>query len=331
MAGTPVNDAAGSLADSLAGRSCVVLGGGGFIGTHLCRTLVRRGAKVQAFGRSRSFPEACDGVSWISGGFSDHAAMARAIEGNEVVFHLIGGNTPASSNMDPAADLATSAINTIHMLDLCRAAGVRKVIFVSSGGTVYGAPNCAPIPESAPTNPISAYGVSKLTVEKYLGLYRHLHGVEYSALRVANPFGPFQTALKKQGVIAAIIERALAGEPVEVWGTGEVVRDFIHVADVVEALIAVVDYNGPHHVFNVGCGVGRSVNQIIADIGTVIGRGPIPTIYKPARQADAPVNVLDIALIQRETGWRPRVEWMDGLRETLQWIDAQLYRQPKRS
>lgn len=304
----------------LSGLPCVVLGGGGFIGTNLCRALVGRGAKVQAFGRSRSFPRALDEVAWISGSFSDPAAVARAIEGNEVVFHLIGGNTPASSNMDPAADLATSALNTLHMLDICRTAGVRKVVFVSSGGTVYGVPDRTPIPEDAPTDPISAYGISKLTVEKYLGLYRHLHGLDYAVLRVANPFGNYQTTVKKQGVIAAIIERALAGEVVEVWGTGEVVRDFIHVDDVVEALIAAVGYSGDHHVFNVGCGVGRSINQIIADIGTVIGRGTIPTIHKPVRQADVPVNVLDIRLIEREMGWRPRVDWMGALRDTVAWM-----------
>lgn len=310
----------GIAPDNLIGLPCVVLGGGGFIGTNLCKALVERGAHVQAFGRSRNFPTALDGVSWISGSFSDHAALARALEGNEVVFHLIGGNTPASSNMDPAADLSTSALNTIHMLEMCRASGVRKVIFVSSGGTVYGVLNQTPIPETAPTNPISAYGISKLVVEKYLGLYEHLYGLDYCVLRVANPFGPYQTAVKKQGVIAAMVEKALAGETLEVWGTGEVIRDFIHVTDVVNALITAVGYSGPHKVFNVGCGIGHSINQIIGDLEAILGDGRIKKLYKPVRQADVPINVLDIQLIHREMGWTPKVDWMEALRETIAWM-----------
>lgn len=303
----------------LTDQPCVVLGGGGFIGTNLCRTLAARGARVRAFGRSRSFPEALDGVEWASGSFSDRDAVAGAVAGCGVVFHLIGGNTPASANLDPAADLAMSGINTIHLLDACRAEGVRRIVFVSSGGTVYGPQTELPIPESAPTDPISAYGISKLVTEKYLGLYRHLHGLEHCTLRVANPFGPYQTAARQQGVIAAMVRKALAGEVLEIWGTGEVVRDFIHVSDVVEALIAAAGYAGPHTVFNVGCGVGRSINRILADIETVLDRGPIPRIHKPVRQVDVAANVLDIRRIRDEMGWTPRVAWMDALRETVDW------------
>lgn len=306
--------------DGVAGRDCLVLGGGGFIGANLCRALIRAGGRVQAFGRSNVFPDALGGVEWTSGTFSDHAAIARAVEGNEIVFHLIGASTPESSNRDPAADLQASVVNTLHLLEICRVSEVRRVVFVSSGGTVYGIPPQVPIPESAATDPISAYGISKLVIEKYLGLYRHLHGLDYMVMRVANPFGPLQTAHRKQGVIAALVHKALNGDPLEIWGSGEVVRDFVYIDDVVEALVAAAGYQGLHRVFNVGSGIGRSVNQIVADIETVLGRGALPILHRPGRPADVPVNILDIGLIGREMGWTPRTDWRAGLEATVAWM-----------
>ena len=181
-------------------------------------------------------------------------------------------------------------------------------------------PARVPIPEDAPTDPISAYGISKLAAEKYLGLYRHLYGLDYRVLRIANPYGPFQTAVRRQGIVAAMIEKALARETFEIWGTGEVVRDFVHVDDVVDAFAEMIEHSGLPRVFNVGCGVGRTVNAVVSDVERALGRGKLSVTYKPGRAADVPVNVLDIALIGRETGWRPRTSWLDGLRATAEWI-----------
>jgi UDP-glucose 4-epimerase len=300
--------------------SCVVLGGGGFIGTHLCRALKSHGVRVRGFGRSRTNLDALDGIPWTNGEFTDRAALARVVEGCDVVFHLVGGSTPDSSNKDPLGDLLSSTVPTLQLLEICRTSMVRKVLFVSSGGTVYGIPNVIPIPESAPTDPISAYGVSKLAVEKYLALYHHLHGSDFSVLRVANPFGPYQQPDRRQGLVAAFMHRIALGQPVEIWGDGKIVRDFIYIDDVIEALLAAVTYNGPHHVFNVGAGVGRSVLDVVNDIAQVLKRPDTVRIYKPGRASDVPVNILDIALIGREFGWSPRTKWTQGLRQTAEWI-----------
>lgn len=302
----------------LRGSRCLVLGGGGFIGGHLCRALIEQEAAVQAFGRHASSPASLHSdVIATYGEFSDRVALAKAIEGQDFIFHLIGGSNPESSNREPAAELAAGVLNTVHMLDIARAEGVRKVVFVSSGGTVYGIPQSVPIAETAPTDPISAYGIDKLAIEKCLALYYHLHGLNYHVLRVANPYGPHQSPFKKQGVVAAFIYRALAGKPLEIWGTGEVTRDFIHIDDVVAALIECMLYAGPHHCMNVGSGVGLSINQVVQDLEQVLDRGRLPIIRKPGRGADVPVNVLDISLITRETGWRPRRPWLEGLRDTV--------------
>ena len=305
---------------TLAGTACLVLGGGGFIGTHLCRSLLRRGARVHGYGRRRAYPEVLAGVRWTAGEFSDRAALARAVEGAELVFHLLGGSTPESSNKDPVADLMATATSSLHLLEICRAAGTRKLVFVSSGGTVYGIPRHVPIAEAASTDPISAYGVSKLAVEKYLGLYRHLHGLDYAVLRLANPFGPYQDPDRRQGVVAALVQAVLDGRPVEIWGDGRVVRDFIYAPDAAEAVAMAAAYAGPARVLNVGSGVGRSVLDVVDDVGAVLGVPRVERTHKPGRATDVPVNVLDISLIRAELGWTPTTPWPDALRATAAWL-----------
>lgn len=305
----------------LNGLRCIVMGGGGFIGSNLCQALARRGARVQAFGRSMKISSACKDVTWTSGLFEDQSAVAQAIEGNSVLFHLIGAGLPVSSNRDPCADLSGSTINTLKMLDICRESGVKRVIFASSGGTVYGIPKSVPVCEDHPTEPICAYGISKLAIEKYLALYKHLHGLDYVVLRIANPFGRFQKLARKQGVVAAMIASVLRGEPLEFWGTGSVVRDFVHVDDVVEAMIASIFYEGNIRVFNVGSGVGRSINDVAADVERLIlAPQTARRVYRDARPADVPINILDIGLIEREMHWFPQVDWQEGLKDTVDWL-----------
>ncbi len=300
---------------AMKGRRCLVLGGGGFLGQNLCRALAEAGAEPFSFGR-----RAPAGVHATTGEIADPAALARALAGQEIVFHLVGGSLPEKSNADPVADIEAGVIGTVRILDQCRAAGVRQIVFASSGGTVYGIAPSTPIPETAPTNPISAYGISRLAIEKYLHLYSHLHGLDYRVLRIANPYGRHQAGDRPQGVIAALLCRALRGEALDIWGDGSVVRDFVHVEDVAAAFLHVSLCKGGTRVFNVGSGSGLSVNRIADDIERVIGRGPLARSWRPSRPADVPVNILDIALITRQTGWRPSVGWLDGLRDTAEWL-----------
>jgi UDP-glucose 4-epimerase len=242
------------------------------------------------------------------------------IDGSEIVFHLLGGTTPEVSNKDPATDLLANTLPCVHLLELCRAAGVRKIVFVSSGGAVYGVHTAIPIPEDAPTDPISAYGINKLMIEKYLHLYAGLGGSSTMTLRVANPFGPLQSPYRRQGLVPALIETVLAGRPVEVWGEGQVVRDYLYVTDVAEAMLAAAVYDGPERVLNIGSGEGRSVLDVVQSVCTVLGRRPASIVHKPGRRADVPVNVLDISRARQALGWTPRTQWEEGLRRTADWI-----------
>jgi len=299
---------------------CLVLGGGGFIGTHLSRALAEQGARVTGFGRRQSYPEALVNISFVTAEFSDTTALAAALEHQDVVFHVLGSAAPEASNRDPVADLTNQVLATLRLLELCRLSGKPKIVFISSGGTVYGIPTSWPIQEGAATDPICAYGAGKLAVEKYLGVYNRVHTQPYVILRLANPFGPWQRPGRGQGVIATLLQRTLRGEPVEIWGDGKVVRDFIYIDDVVRAILGAALYEGPHHIFNVGSGIGRSIGGVAADIAGVLGQDHAAITHTSGRPVDVPINVLDIGLIRRELGWNPSVPWLDGLMRTADWI-----------
>lgn len=307
------------MTESLSDLRCVVLGAGGFLGSNLCRHLRGRGAQVRAFGRRMSFPDALVGMEWLPGQFEDTNTVAAAISGCDVAFHLINTSTPASANADKVADLQANVAATLRFLDACKAERVGRVVFVSSGGTVYGIPDQIPTPETAQTDPITAYGVSKLAVEKYLHVYEHLHGLPYRVLRVANPFGPYQTALKNQGVVAAFLKRALENRSVEIWGDGGLTRDYVYVADVCAALVRAVEHAGPERVFNIGSGVGRSLDDVVAAIGLEIGHFP-KVERRPGRPVDVPRSVLDISRAESQLDWRPVTSFSEGIRRTAAWM-----------
>jgi UDP-glucose 4-epimerase len=207
----PVREIIAPLSEKIEGRpSCLVLGGGGFLGVNLCRRLRASGFYVRAFGRPSMFPQELKDVEWIEGDFADRAALAASTQDCGVVFHLAG---------DLSGDLARNVAPTIALLELSRAAG-QRVVFVSSGGMIYGRAEQIPTPETAALEPITAYGICNLVIEKYLVLYGYLHGLDFRVLRVTNAFGPFQLAHRNQGLIAALISRALRDEPVEIWGDG---------------------------------------------------------------------------------------------------------------
>ena len=298
---------------------CLVLGAGGFIGTNLCLALRARGVPVTGFGRAPRPPSILAGMRWVQGTLEQPEAV---VAGHQHIFDLIGAGLPDSSNQNPAQIVADSVPAKVRLLEACRRQDVRRLVFASSGGTVYGVTGAAPVREDHPTEPISAYGIGKLVVEKYLSLYQHLYGLQSRVLRIANAYGPHQDAARGQGLVAAILGRLLRGEPIEIWGSGAVVRDYIHIGDVISAMLDVLDHDGPDRVFNVGSGIGRSVAEVVRDAGRVTGRAP-HVLHREGRVADVPVNILDSTRLAEQTGWRPRTAWEDGLRQTADWISAQ--------
>lgn len=302
---------------------CLVLGGSGFLGLHLCEALAKTNQPVRAFSRNLAVSsDLPNQIEWLNGDFLNENDLHQAIQGCDIIYHLISSTVPATSNLDPTKDIQTNVCGTLKLLEIAKAEGVRKIVFVSSGGTVYGIPQSSLIPEDAPTNPICSYGITKLAIEKYLQMYHYLYGLDYCILRVANLFGERQSSAKGQGAVGTFMMKALQGEPVEIWGDGEVVRDYIYVHDVTDALIKAANHSGEQRIFNVGSGCGQSLNEVLASLETVFNR-PIKRIYKPGRAVDVPVNVLDISLVKQHLQWSPKTDWIEALVKTYNWMKKQ--------
>ena len=299
--------------------TCLVLGGAGFIGSHLTDALARAGHRVRTFDR---VPPVLRGdCEILTGDFLNPDHLATALSGSEVVFHLISTTLPQASNDNPVFDAETNLLGTLRMLALCRRERVRKVVFVSSGGTVYGIPRTVPIAESHSTDPTCAYGIHKLAIEKYLHLEHVLHGLDYCVLRPANLYGERQRADVAFGAVAVFLDRALRGEPIRIWGDGSIVRDYVYVGDAVDAMLKAMAYAGDEKVFNVGSGAGTSLNDLVKRIEDVVGRR-VAVEYTPRRAFDVPVNVLDSPLAKRVLGWSAATPLGAGIRKTYEWSRA---------
>jgi UDP-glucose 4-epimerase len=302
-----------------ASRRCLVLGGGGFLGGHLVEALQAAGYEVRIFDRlprRSSSMAAAAGTEWFEGDFGNRGDVAGALDGCDVAFHLVATTLPRTSNDDPVHDLESNLLPTVRFLDLALEHGLKRVVFASSGGTVYGPPSQVPVPETHPTRPLCSYGIHKLAIEQYLHMYQSLHGLEYCVLRLSNPFGERQRSDSSQGAVAVFLDSALRGDVVTVWGDGSAVRDYIYVGDVARAFCRAATYEAPAGVFNIGSGHGHSVNQLLAAIEELLDR-PVPRRYVPGRPFDVPINVLDTALARTVLGWQPAVSFRDGLERTL--------------
>ncbi|MBX3073634.1 NAD-dependent epimerase/dehydratase family protein [Candidatus Obscuribacterales bacterium] len=303
----------------------LVIGGNGFIGTALVDQLIGRGIKVRVFDRYPSrYKEPVDGVEYLIGDFANHGEVSQAVQGVDWVFHLAYTTLPETSNEDPVYDVRSNVIDTIQLLQECCNAGVDKFVFVSSGGTIYGVPQCVPIKEEHPTEPICSYGITKLTIEKYLHLFHHTKKLEYSVARIANPYGERQNPNSKQGAVGVFLGCIARKQPITVFGDGEIVRDFIYIYDAADALIACADYvaseKGPR-VFNIGSGVGYSLNQIVDTIRNVVDV-EVKVNHTPARQVDVKSNVLDIELARKLLKWEPKVDLETGIKRAWDWTKS---------
>lgn len=296
---------------------CLVFGGNGFLGSDLCTVLLAQGYDVRVF--ERPLPKgaiAPKGVEWYEGDFTNEHDVEEAIQDCDVIFHLISTTLPKSSNENPIFDVQSNVSGTIRMLELAVKYNVKKVIFTSSGGTVYGIPQQQIIDETHPTDPICSYGITKLTIEKYLHLFHAMYGLDYVVMRISNPYGKGFRANATQGAVGVFIDRALSHKTIEIWGDGKVVRDYIHISDVSQALLAAIDYNGEERVMNISSGYGASLNDILDHIEVVLQRS-VKRVYQQGRAIDVPVNVLSNERAKKSLQWNVRVSLHDGIRQTI--------------
>ena len=300
-----------------------ILGAAGFMGVNLSIALASAGHSVRCFDRTAGSAAPLSGrygnISFFEGDFFSRDDLAEVLEGCDVCFHLISTSVPVTSNANPAKDAQENILGTLQMLDLAVAAGVKKIIFPSSGGAIYGKTHISTISESHPTAPCSAYGIAKLAIENYLRLYYDLYGLDYFALRIANPYGPFQRLESHQGIIGVFLGCALNGKPLSVWGDGSVIRDYIFVEDLIQAFLAAMNATSHEKVLNIGSGAGLSINELIESLGRVTGI-PLAVNYCAESKQEIPYSVLDIRLAQNILGWRPSTGFEEGLHKTWQWV-----------
>jgi UDP-glucose 4-epimerase len=303
---------------------CIIFGGGGFIGSTIADRLLTNGYEIKIFERPRVDPyrkfKKNENVEWITGDLQSVHDVSKAIKGTDVILHLVSTTLPKSSNEDPIYDVQTNLVGTLQMLNAMVACNVKKIVFISSGGTVYGIPSYLPIDEKHPTNPLVSYGITKLAIEKYLQLFKSMHDIKPIILRVSNPYGERQRIETAQGAVSTFIHQALKGLYIDIWGDGSIVRDYIHVSDVAEAFVQAVEYSGSENVFNISSGSGTSLNELIGILEVVIGK-PIKHNYLPGRPFDVPVSILCNDLARKELKWEPLISMHEGITRTAEWME----------
>ena len=303
----------------------LILGGNGFIGSHLVDKLLAEGHKVRVFDKyEEHYRKPLSGVEYHFGDFGNRGQLIEALAGIEVVFHLISTTLPKSSNDDPIFDVQSNVVETLFLLEQCVAQKIRKVVFISTGGAVYGRPETLPIAEDSPTNPECSYGITKLTIEKYLALFKLLYDLDYVVLRPSNPYGERQNPESIQGAVSVFLGKVARGSTIEIWGDGEVVRDYIYISDLVEGIYRAGVTDSPSCIFNLGSGSGYSLNEIIKVIRRITGK-EVKVEYVRKRVFDVPKIYLDISRAREELAWSPITTLDSGINKTWKFVE-ELYR-----
>ncbi|MBA3618386.1 MAG: NAD-dependent epimerase/dehydratase family protein [Actinomycetota bacterium] len=304
----------------------LVTGAAGFIGSHVVDRLLTDGHHVVGVddlssGRLANLTaaNAAPGFSFTefdvtAPDLSDVVVDARP----DVVLHLAAQISVRASVADPLHDTRVNVLGTVNVLEAARRAGVRKVVFASSGGSIYGEPATLPVDERAPTDPHSPYAAAKVTGETYLGAYRHLHGLDYTALALANVYGPRQDPHGEAGVVAIFTAALLRGEPTRVFGDGEQTRDYVYVGDVAEAFARATGERGGGRRFNIGTGVQTSDLQLHSAVATAAG-APDDPARAPARLGDIRAVAVDPTAAAAGLGWRPTTDLATGVAAVVAW------------
>lgn len=297
----------------------LVLGGTGFIGSHIVDALIDNGHHVKVIDRTlkntqNKHPHL---VKYIQADYGDSFILSEALIGIDIVIHLVSSTVPGSSNLDPVADIQTNLVNSVKLLQAMHHSNVKRIIYFSSGGTVYGNPGQLPIPESHPTHPICSYGITKLAIENYLFMHQELYGLRPIVLRPSNPYGPRQGHHGSQGVVGTFINKIMSNQPITIWGDGSVVRDYIYISDLVDACLAAIN-STLQGVFNVGSGHGYSLLEIINEIEQCAQR-KAQVHFEPKRNFDIKEMVLDSSLSKEQLSWSPRYSIQQGVSLHYDW------------
>lgn len=302
-------------------KKTLLIGGEGFIGCHVARELLQGGSNVRILTRSNNSSSVVElglDVEFVRGELQNEMIVKSALRGVDFVVHLVSSLWPSSTIGDGLKDLVSTLVPTVRLLELAASTNVQKVVFISSGGTVYGDAKSIPIVEDTLLAPTSIYGLSKKTIEEYLRFYAKEFQLNSTILRISNPYGPGQSAKRKQGIVAVAFDCLLNNQPFYILGDGDAVRDYIYIKDVASAIVKSLQSNCGG-TFNISSGKGVSVKQMLDYIELVAGRS-IQRQFVAARSSDVTTSVLSNDFARRELRWYPETNIMDGLTRTWNWV-----------
>lgn len=288
--------------------------GAGFIGQNFIRLALQLGYGLSVLDH-KSCPVEFEGrLTWIKGDLSSAKTVNQALQNCDVVFHFISSTVPGDV-VDESSELIQNVVQTLRLLKTCVQKKVTRIVFISSA-SVYGIQAVLPIPETALTDPISSHGIHKLTIEKYLQLYKYQYGLDCKIMRLSNPYGPGQNLTSRQGFIAIAIGKILTGDSIIIRGNGSTIRDFVYIDDVCEALHLMATCQAQESILNVGSGQGYSLGQVVLTLGNLIEK-KIKVTYADSCFVDIPASILNISREENVLGKTSKVSLEAGLANTL--------------
>ena len=300
----------------------LLLGGGGFIGTALSRRLCENSFNVHVLSKHPPIREVEPNIIFHQGNLCDKEILVRVLPECKTIIHLASSTTPGSSSRQPALEADKNITPTLRFLDILQSYNNFHIIFVSSGGTLYGDPESTPVNESSPINPLSFHGAGKVAMETFLRTFSTFTKKNTTIVRPSNVYGPKQSLRSGFGVIRTMLEHVRCGTVMEIWGDGTSVRDFLYIDDMLSALIRLIDFPHDNNTYNIGSGIGYSLNQLKEIIETVCGKR-LSAIYRPSRKTDVKTIVLDSSRLIKKTKWHPTVSLEQGIELTWKWLKNQ--------
>jgi len=291
----------------------LVLGGTGFIGSHIVDRLLSVGHEVVVYTRNKSSDASVINpmARYVYADFADNVKVSEVISNVDVVVHAISSTVPSTSNLDPVSDVQQNLISTLKLLKLMIESDVKRLVYISSGGTVYGKPHTLPVPETHSLNPICSYGVVKVAIENYIGMYQELSGLQPIIIRAANPYGPRQGHSGVQGALTTFLYNNIKGKVIKIWGDGEIRRGYVYITDLVDFCQLAIE-SDETGVFNVDAKQNNSLNELIAEIELVTNiKSHVE--YKEKRAFDIKEMHLDISKAQNTFNWSPKFSLHEGI------------------
>jgi len=299
-------------------KKTVVLGGSGFIGRWLCRALLSRGETVYVVDRHEPQEEVHGSVRADA---RDTDVIADIVEEGDTVVHLFHSSIPEHSMADPSGELIENVVPYIRVLEQLANIRPALIVYSSSGGQVYGNAPEMPVPESVKEMPISNYGIAKLSMEQFTRVATYAHGIPHMVLRIANPYGPFQELSNLHGIVPALFRAVRDNRPVNIYGGGATVRDYVYIEDVALIICRLLEAGVRDRTVNIGTGVGTSLSGLISMVEEITG-SRVRVIDGPLRQSDVKANVLDISRLRELTGHTPQVGLKEGLLRVKKYFDS---------